>query len=145
MNLAISTRTDLDWQFITILNVWTYSNQPEHVDVFAKLWYLANHAHHLEPGGEAGEAGRVERPTGQRELLLRWKKGMVPLLRCIQSRKTNGAVRTSSEVQNGDSSKRKTRRCTTVRDSEGQAIPCNGRSDGSVWMMGKWSTQCVIG
>ena len=34
-----------------------------------------------------------------------------------------------------------TRRCTTVRDSEGQAIPCNGGSDGSVRVMGKWSMQ----
>ena len=40
---------------------------------------------------------------------------------------------------------KETRRCTTVRDSEGQAIPCNGGSDGSVWVMGKWSTQCVSG
>ena len=32
-----------------------------------------------------------------------------------------------------------TRRCTTVRDSEGQAIPCNGSSDGSARVMGKWS------
>ena len=38
-----------------------------------------------------------------------------------------------------------TRRCTTVRDSEGQAIPCNGGSDGSVWVMGKWSMQWVSG
>ena len=36
-----------------------------------------------------------------------------------------------------------TRRCTTVRDSEGPTIPCNGGSDRSVWVMGKWSTQCV--
>ena len=43
---------------------------------------------------------------------------------------------------NGNS---KTRRCTTVRDSEGQAIPSNGGSDWSVWVMGKWSTQCVSG
>ena len=38
-----------------------------------------------------------------------------------------------------------TRRCTTVRDSEGQAIPCNGGSDGSVRAMGKWSMQLVSG
>ena len=38
-----------------------------------------------------------------------------------------------------------TRRCTTVRDSEGQAIPCNGGSDGSVLVMGKWSMQWVSG
>ena len=28
-----------------------------------------------------------------------------------------------------------------MRDSEGQAIPCNGGSDGSVRVMGKWSMQ----
>ena len=39
----------------------------------------------------------------------------------------------------------RTRRCTTVRDSEGQAIPCNGGSDGSGWVMGKWSMQWVSG
>ena len=39
----------------------------------------------------------------------------------------------------------KTRRCTTVRDSEGQTIPCNGGSDGSVWAMGKWSMKWVSG
>ena len=38
-----------------------------------------------------------------------------------------------------------TRRCTTVRDSEGQTIPCNGGSDGSVWAMGKWSMKWVSG
>ena len=38
-----------------------------------------------------------------------------------------------------------TRRCTTVRDSEGQANQCNGGSDGSVWVMGKWSMQWVSG
>ena len=39
----------------------------------------------------------------------------------------------------------KTGRCTTVRDSEGQAIPCNGGSDGSVRVMGMWSMQWVSG
>ena len=38
-----------------------------------------------------------------------------------------------------------TRRCTTVRDSEGQAIPCIGGSDGSLWVMGKWSMRWVSG
>ena len=41
--------------------------------------------------------------------------------------------------------KEETRRCTTVRDSEGQATPCNGGSDESVWVMEKWSMQCVSG
>ena len=30
-----------------------------------------------------------------------------------------------------------------MRDSEGQAIPCNGGSDGSVWIMGKWSINAM--
>ena len=38
--------------------------------------------------------------------------------------------------------------CSSVRDSEGEAIPCIGGSDGSVWVMGKWSMGqwmvCVI-
>ena len=29
--------------------------------------------------------------------------------------------------------------CSSVRDSEGEAIPCIGGSGGSVWVMGKWS------
>ena len=33
-----------------------------------------------------------------------------------------------------------------MRDSEGQAIPCNGGSDGSVWVMGEWSVgQWIVG
>ena len=38
--------------------------------------------------------------------------------------------------------------CSSVRDSEGEAIPCIGGSGGSVWVMGKWSMGqwmvCVI-
>ena len=33
-----------------------------------------------------------------------------------------------------------------MRDSEGQAIPSNGGSDGSVWVMGQWSVgQWIVG
>ena len=33
-----------------------------------------------------------------------------------------------------------------MRDSEGQAIPCNGGSDVSVWVMGEWSVgQWIVG
>ena len=51
------------------------------MDIFAKLWYLADHAHHLQPSCEAGEAGRVERPTGQRELLL---IGQIEIFACSE-------------------------------------------------------------
>ena len=44
--------------------------EPEHVNIFAELWYLADHAHHLQPGGQTGQAGGIERPAGQEELLL---------------------------------------------------------------------------
>ena len=45
-----------------------------------------------------------------------------------------------SEQDSESGDRVETRRCTTVRDSEGQAIPCIGGSDGSVWVnaMGQW-------
>ena len=50
-----------------------------------------------------------------------------------------------SELDSESGDRVETRRCTTVRDSEGQAIPCIGGSDGSVWVMGKWSMRWVSG
>ena len=51
----------------------------------------------------------------------------------------------ATELLEGKVGASKTRRCTTVRDSEGQAIPCIGGSDGSLWVMGKWSMRWVSG
>ena len=50
-----------------------------------------------------------------------------------------------SEQDSESGDRVETRRCTTVRDSEGQAIPCIGGSDGSLWVMGKWSMRWVSG
>ena len=49
---------------------------------------------------------------------------------------------TCNQFEDSFEIKTQTRRCTTVRDSEGQTIPCKG---GSVWVMWKWSMQWVSG
>ena len=51
-----------------------------------------------------------------------------PPRKVLVYRQHGDGVKSSTKTQSTDT----TRRCTTVRDSEGKAIPCNGGSDGSL-------------